>query len=74
MVSIAPTPDTQISRATMSVADFIAATGLSRGTVYDGIRRGEIPSVRVGRRILIPHVAFQRWLESCFTQPNDEAA
>ena len=28
---------------------------ISRGSAYEAVRTGDIPSVRVGRRILIPH-------------------
>lgn len=34
--------------------------GLSRGLVYEAIRTGGIPSVRIGRRILVPRVALER--------------
>ena len=36
--------------------------GLSRGTVYEAIRCGQLPSIRVGRRILIPRAALERLL------------
>lgn len=41
-----------------------ALLGLSRTLVYEAIRRGEIPSIHVGRRILIPRAALERLLES----------
>lgn len=63
MILTATKPSTDTPRATLTVAEAIAATGLSRNTFYDGVRRREIPSIRVGRRILIPRVAFERWLE-----------
>lgn len=62
MILTATKPEPPTQRATLTVSEAIEATGLSRNTVYDGIRRREIPSVRVGRRILIPRVAFERWL------------
>lgn len=37
---------------------------ISRGGWYAAIKRGEIPSIRVGKRILIPRAALLRWLES----------
>lgn len=37
---------------------------LSLNTVYEQIADGHIPSVRVGRRILIPADALDRMLES----------
>jgi len=37
--------------------------GISRGLTYEAIRTGKIPSIRIGRRILIPKAALQRLLE-----------
>lgn len=37
----------------------------SRGVVYEGIRRGAIPSRRISpRKIIIPKRAFLRWLDA----------
>ncbi|MEE8550029.1 MAG: helix-turn-helix domain-containing protein [Gemmatimonadota bacterium] len=36
--------------------------GLGRHTAYEGVRSGVIPSVRVGRRILVPRVALEKLL------------
>lgn len=36
--------------------------GLSRSSGYDAIKRGEIPSIRVGRRLLIPVIPLLRLL------------
>jgi len=35
---------------------------VSRGTAYEAVRTGEIPSVRVGRCIRIPRAALDRML------------
>jgi excisionase family DNA binding protein len=35
---------------------------IGRSATYSAIARGEIPSVRVGHRILIPRPALERWL------------
>ena len=35
---------------------------LSRGSMYEAIHTGQIPSIRVGRRILIPRVALDHLL------------
>lgn len=37
-------------------------SGLGINQVYKAIERGEIPSIRVGRRILLPRKAFLAWL------------
>ena len=36
---------------------------LSKTTVYDQIRQGSIPSIRIRKRILIPRAALMRKLE-----------
>ncbi len=36
---------------------------LSRGATYEVIRRGQIFSIRIGRRILVPRVALEELLQ-----------
>ena len=36
--------------------------GLSRNSVYQACLKGEIPCLRIGRRILIPRVQLERLL------------
>jgi excisionase family DNA binding protein len=45
----------------MSVAEVADLLGVSRQTVYDGAGRGEIPHVRLGRRILFSRKAIAAW-------------
>ncbi len=40
--------------ATMSVSAAAALTGISPAAFYRGIHKGELPSVRIGRRLLVP--------------------
>ena len=35
---------------------------LSRHSVYEGIRTGQLPAIRIGRRLLIPRAALERML------------
>ncbi len=37
--------------------------GLSRQSTYDAASRGEIPIIRIGRRILVPTMAIYRLLQ-----------
>jgi excisionase family DNA binding protein len=39
---------------TLTVEDAARLLGISRGLAYEGVRRGDIPSLRIGRRLLIP--------------------
>jgi len=36
----------------------------SRGTIYEEIRKGTIPSIHLGRKILIPKAALLKMLEN----------
>jgi excisionase family DNA binding protein len=44
----------------LSVKQVMRDLGLSKTAVYDAISRKEIPSIRVGRRILIPRIPYER--------------
>lgn len=57
-------------KLTLSVDEAAAKLGVDRKGVYDEIKAGRFPHIRVGRRILVPKAAFDRWLEC----PSDEAA
>jgi len=35
---------------------------ISRGLIYEAISTGRIPSIRIGRRILIPRIGLERLL------------
>jgi excisionase family DNA binding protein len=48
----------------MTVNEAAVRLGISRGSAYAAARRGELPAIRLNRRIVVPRVAFQRWLES----------
>src|SRR4051812_6906716 len=36
--------------------------GISRNSAYEAAKRGDIPTIRIGRRILVPRVALERML------------
>lgn len=44
--------------ATMTVDEAARVLGISRGLAYEGAHRGEIPVIRVGRRMLVPRGAL----------------
>ena len=50
-------------RLTMTVEEAATALGISRATAYEAVSRGEIPAIRIGRRILIPKVALEKLLD-----------
>jgi len=53
----------------LTVSEAAKLLRLSRGSAYEGIRLGQIPSIRIGRRILIPRAALLRLLDSGIPRP-----
>lgn len=47
---------------TFTVDEVAKLFGLARNSCYGAVRRGEIPSLRIGRRILIPRAAVEKML------------
>jgi excisionase family DNA binding protein len=47
--------------------------GLGRGLTYEAIRRGDIPSLRIGGRILIPLKLLKRQIEGGEFKKVDES-
>lgn len=53
-------------RLTITVAQAARMLGISRGLAYEMARQGTIPTLRFGRRIVVPCKAIERLLqESC---------
>jgi excisionase family DNA binding protein len=48
------------NQPTMQVDDVAKALGLSRAAAYNGVQTGEIPSIRIGRRIVVPTAWVRR--------------
>jgi excisionase family DNA binding protein len=38
--------------------------GIGRQAVYAGLRSGTIPSIRMGKRFILPKSAIQEWLKN----------
>jgi excisionase family DNA binding protein len=55
--------DRQQRRLTMTVTEAAERLGVSRNHAYEAAKRGEIPIVKIGRRMLVPTVALDRLLD-----------
>lgn len=47
----------------MSVSEAGRKLGLSRNTAYEAAKRGDIPVLKIGRRLLVPVAALERLLD-----------
>lgn len=50
-------------RRTITIDEIAQRLGISRNSAYEAARRGEIPTIKIGRLILVPEAAFERLLD-----------
>jgi excisionase family DNA binding protein len=53
-MTIGTEPTRPEERLTYTVTEAARLLGISRNSAYEAARRGEIPTIRLGRRILVP--------------------
>src|SRR5689334_19982986 len=72
-----PTPERAATSATgptmFTVCEVAKILRLGKISVYQAIEKGEIPYLRIGRRILIPRYALERLLENLRPVPKPAA-
>ena len=51
--------EVDLSRPTLTPIEAANFLGLGRNTVYDAIKRGEIPSIRIGKAIRVPTASLK---------------
>lgn len=44
--------------------ELVALLPIGRTTIFRELKAGHIPSIRLGKKIIIPREAFDRWLKS----------
>ena len=57
-----------MDRQVLTVKDVAQQLGIGINQAYSACERGQIPTVRFGRRWLIPKTAFQQWLHASGTE------
>ena len=63
----------QEDKLVYSVTEIAKLLGIGRSKAYELVRSGTVPSLRLGRRIVIPKLALSRFLTECAHQNTDEA-
>ena len=53
--------------ATMTIPEAARLLGISRSAAYRAVARGEIPTIRIGRRLLVPTAKLYRLLGWTYT-------
>ena len=57
------TPMQNEKRLVLTVTEAATALGISRTHAYELVARGELPSLRLGRRIVVPRRGLERLLD-----------
>jgi excisionase family DNA binding protein len=50
-------------RRTMTVPEAAKVLGIGRSNAYAAARNGDIPTIKIGKRLLVPVAALERKLE-----------
>lgn len=50
-------------RLTLTVAEAAYLLGISKSAAYDCVRTGELPAIRMGRRLLVPTKALHELID-----------
>ena len=56
-------PTRPVERLTLTVEEAAEALGISRAFAYECVAKGDIPCIRIGRRVLIAKIALIKLLE-----------
>ncbi|MEA5155576.1 helix-turn-helix domain-containing protein [Raineyella sp.] len=62
-INYAPEVAALLGKPTLTTDETSRVLGLGKNQTYEAIRRGDIPSVRIGRRILVPTTRLLRMLD-----------
>lgn len=63
-----------IGSITLTISGAVAATGLSRSTLYGLLKTGELPAIKLAGRTLIERAALVAWIDRAkkpFSRAND---
>jgi excisionase family DNA binding protein len=67
-VTTAGNPDEPLALSVKAVAKIL---GLSRASAYEAVRTGQIPSLRFGKRIIVPRAALNKMLSQTDTYESE---
>ena len=59
---------------TITVKEAAQRLGIGINQAYEACERGDLPNIRLGKRWIIPRVAFEAWLIDCANAPKTNQA
>lgn len=54
--------EARVRRQTLTIEEAARVLGIGRNSAYEAARRGEIPTIKIGRRLVVPRAALDRIL------------
>ena len=63
-------PEELLTKTTLTIEEMALTLGIGRNSAYEAVKRGDIPSIRIGRRILVPTKALDNLLASNVGNPQ----
>ena len=57
-------PNAMPERRTKSMGEAAQILGISRGSAYLAAKRGELPVLKIGKRLVVPDAALERMLDA----------
>jgi len=60
----------ETERLTYNIEEAARMLGVGRNQAYDAAKRGDIPTIKIGKRLLVPKKAFDRKLDGG-DEPDD---
>lgn len=60
-----------MERKTISVAEAGQVLGIGRSAAYEAARRGQLPTIKIGRRLLVPITLLDHLLAGSKAQAQD---
>jgi excisionase family DNA binding protein len=67
-LSLSADGQTWRAAATVTVTEAASILGVGRNTAYDSIRRGDLPAIRLGHRVLVPVARLRRLLGEVYEE------
>lgn len=67
-----PAPVVDEERWALSIDEAAKRLGIGRTLMHEAARRGEFPTIRIGRRRVIPVKALNDWLENGFDGSTED--
>ena len=58
-------------RLTLTIEETARLLGIGRQLAYDRVKAGEIPVLKIGRRLLVPRIALEKMLQGPKTPNSD---